>query len=295
MSGKPSSIGFGFQPFGHFPFGHADWAEEVTWGITPQFYKIEDARQPFAVPEPLRKFINAIKPALQEIRNKYDQYSMLWDANLCPIDQLQSLAYNFNITLNPNKSERLQRSEVLNAIQFFLHKGQDRGYEIAAALSGLLVVVTPLWADTCDASANLQLAGPTEYRPRFSDFSADEIPADRVYTDPYAKWPRQLFPVTHPCRSSWLKLFFYPPQDLEIENFSVIAEDIISAVERVRPIHVRIQSYRFDGPRTVGGGWTIGVNSENAATGGGWTIPVTGNLQTAGGGWTIPVVATPTP
>jgi len=295
MAGRPSSIGFGFQSFGQFPFGSADWAEEVTWEITLEFYKEDDAKCELDPPEPLRKFINALKPQFQEIKDRYEQFPDLWDANKVPIAQLDNLGYNFDIFPSENKSEGLRRSEVLNAIQFFLNKGIDNGYEIAAAFSGLIVTITPYWSTDCgDPNAALQEAGPSEFFPRFDSFPADLIPADTIFTDFYEKWPWRVDWID-PCRTSWLDLFFFTPDDTEIEDFSAVAEDVINNVERVRPIHVRINSIRFNGPSVSGGGWTISVAGENAASAGGWTISVIGDKNVVGGGWTIPVVATITP
>jgi len=395
MPGRPSSIGFGFQPFGDHPFGSADWAEETTFGILPSHYRDDDAVCDFNPSEPLRKYFDALKPAIQEIRDRFEVFPDLWDANQVPLQQLKNLGFNFNIPLeslqevedqllttigaaaagldlstlviippapikpgtfrlelkvdggltsrieddglggltSPNalvgsatidyataslvgttvtleaaspvtvsylggsKDERLQRSEVLNAIQFFLNKGIDQGYVIAGAFSGLLVAITPQWAETCAPGAALQETGPTVYFPRFDAFPADTIPADLTFDDFLAKWPRQL-DWHNPCRSSFLKLFFFPPADEDdafFDNFSVEAEAVINNLERVRPIHVRFQEVRFEGPPASGGGWTIPVVAENSASAGGWTIPVTAELRVSGGGWTIPVVATPTP
>ena len=296
MPGQESAIGFGFQYWGDFPFGEADWAEEVTWEVIPLYIRDDDAKADFDPPEPLRKVIDSIKPLVQEIQDLYEQFPDLWDANKCRIDQLQSLAYNFNITLNTLKDERLQRSEVLNAIQFFLNKGIDKGYQIAAAFSGLFATVTPIWADECAPGANLQEAGPTEFIPRFDLFGSDDIPADAVYSDFYEKWPKALAFKTI-CRSAWLKLYFYKPDDTEIpfDEFSATVEDVLKNVERVRPIHVRILEYRFDGPAAVGGGWVTSVVAQNNAVGGGWAVPVVANLSAVGGGWAVPVVASTTP
>jgi len=294
MSGKPSAIGFGFQPFGEFPFGHADWAEEVTFAVAPQHVRDDDALCPFDPPVPFRKLADSYKPQLQDLLDNWDLFPSLWDANRVPIEQLAQLGYNFNISPSSLKSEALQRSEVLNAVQFFLNKGIDQGYEIAAAFSGLIVTITPLWADSCDAGANLIEEGPTEFFATFNTIPADAISADAVFTDFFARWPGMLT-WDLPCRTSWLKLFFTTPDDTEIEDFSAVAEDVINNVERVRPIHVRIAQFRFDGPRAVGGGWTLPVQAENAAVGGGWTLPVVGELRATGGGWTLPVVGTPSP
>lgn len=292
MAGKPSAIGFGFQPFGHFAFGHADWAEEVTYAVAPQAQKDDDNACPFDPALPFRGLCDTYKPQLQDLLDKWELFPALWDANRVPIEQLGQLGYNFDIFPNPQKDEALQRAEVLNAIQFFISKGLDQGYEIAAAFSGLVVTITPQWADSCLPGASLSEDGPTEFFPTFATFAGDSIPLDSSFTDFYERWPGQV-DWELPCRTSWLNLFFSTPDDVEIEDFSAVVEDVVKNVERVRPIHVRILSYRFDGPRAVGGGWTIPVLADSAATGGGWTIPVTGELRGVGGGWTIPVVGTP--
>lgn len=390
MAGRPSAIGFGFQPFGLFPFGSADWAEEVTWKITPTMYRDDDAKCEFSPSEPLRKTIDALKPQFQEILDRYEQFPDLWDANAVPIAQLRSLGFNFNIGLealknvtgdvlatigdvdatldfttvtvappapiepgtvtiqvtraddtpvtfrddgNGNfpsgltlpsggtidypsggltgitaellagstvtidyiysiKDTRLQRSEVLNAIKFFVNKGLDRGYEIAAALSGLLVTVTPRWATSTASTATQQDDGPTTFFAKFDAFPADIIPTDATFDDFFDEWPRRLT-WDNPVRSNFLKLFFFATDDKEIENFSAVVEDVLINIERVRPIHVQLESVTFDGPRVSGGGWTIPVVSEGSASGGGWTISVEGEKRVSGGGWTIPVVATP--
>lgn len=392
MSGRPSAIGFGFQYFGEFPFGSADWAEEVSWKILPAFYKEDDAKAAFTPSEPLRKLIDSYKPQLQHIIDRFERIPDLWDANKVPLPQLENLAYNFDIPITAVKStqetvytvgstsstlalstlsvslpasiepgtfkllatttkygnavarddgngninagvlltnggsinyetgamvgttttlaanstvaisytytikdENLLRSEVLNAIQFFINKGLDKGYDIAGAFSGFLVSTTPLWADGCDSNPNLSTTGPTTFFPRFDSFSADDVATDETFTDIYARWPKTLS-WTVPCRSSKLNLYFFSLDGSEIEpdDFSVLVEDIIRNVERVRPIHVEINNYRFDGPGSTGGGWTIPVTT-SGSIGGGWTIPVVGSLITTGGGWTIPVVATTTP
>jgi len=294
MSGKPSSIGFGFQLFGDFPFGHADWAEEVTYGITPQAQKDDDTLCPFDPALPFRSLANAYKPQLQDLLDKWDLFPALWDANRVPIAQLGQLGYNFDVVPSEQKSEALRRSEVLNAIQFFISKGLDQGYEIAAAFSGLIVTITPLWADSCGVGATLSEDGPTVFVPTFDTFAADTVPLDATFTEFYERWPNRLT-WNLPCRTSRIRLSFTTPDDTEIEEFSAVAEDVVNNVERVRPIHVQIQQYKFDGPRAVGGAWTVSVRVEGAATGGGWTAPVIGELRTTGGGWTVPVIAVPTP
>ena len=294
MGGKPSSIGFGFQDFGQFPFGHADWAEEVTYSNAPQFIRDDDVSRQFDPPMPYRELTNSYKPQLQDLLDKWDLFPALWDANRVPIEQLNQLGYNFDVLPNEQKSEALRRAEVLNAIQFYINKGIDAGYEIAAALSGLLVEITPIWAATCDPGATLQEEGPTVFVPTFDAVEADIIALDSTFSDFYEIWPGRLT-WNDPCRTSRLVLFFTTPDDTEIENFSAVAENVVNNVERVRPIHVIIEQYRFDGPRAVGGAWTISVVAEGASAAGGWSMPVTGERRTTGGGWTVPVIAIPSP
>ena len=386
---RPSAIGFGRQLFGDHPFGSADWAEEVTWGVLPQFIKDDDTKLDLDPKNPLRKTINAWKPQFQEIIDKYDLVPSLWDANKVPISQLKNLAYNFDISLNTLKSVEsrivatidstnnpldlstlsidpeapiepgtfvltvtraddveasvrddgngnlssattipagatldyvsgnlsgittslkegsnvtvsyifslkdtaLQRSEVLNAIQFFLNKGIDKGYEIAAALSGLLVTVTPRWSDSCGQPANLTDQGPTKFFATFNTFPADKIPADKSFDDFFAKWPNSLTWDDSPCRSSFLKLFFYPPDDIEIENFSAVAEDVINNIERVRPIHVRFESIRFDGPRATSGVWSLPIIAENSASSSTWSASVISEIHASSNIWSGSVAA----
>jgi hypothetical protein len=149
-----SSIGFGHNPFGDHEFGVGDWAEEVLWKNMPEFYRVADANGPpnSIIQQPLRQFVNALKPFYQELRDKWGDFISLWDADQVPLSNLPQLAYNVGITVDPTKSEGLQRSSVLNASQLWINKGTAKGYQITAAFEGLLVQITPLWAQSCAAA-----------------------------------------------------------------------------------------------------------------------------------------------
>jgi phage tail P2-like protein len=294
VSGSPSSIGYGWQLFGHFPFGSSDWAEEVTWKILA-VYKREQDLFVDGVPEPLRKFINALKPLLEELRFKWEQFPSLWDANRCPISNLPQLAYSVGLVDDDSKPEALRRSQILNVAQLVLNKGNDRGYQIVASLNGLLVGITPLWADDCytDEPTDFHTTPPSEFYATFGDFPADSISMDVVFSDYYEKWPRRLR-WDEPCRTAWLDLHFYTADNTDIPDFQNTVAALQQDLLRVLPIHVRIRRTTYDGPRVAGGGWTIPVTDGPFAIGGGWTIPVIGALMSTSG-WTIPVVATPAP
>lgn len=152
-----SSIGFGRNPFGQHQFGFGDWAEQMLWGNLPQFYKDCDEAGPTGsvVQQPLRKFQDALKPAYQELRIRWHEFTYLWDAIRVPLDQLPQLGYNVGITVDPTKAAGLQRSSVLNASQLWINKGTDKGYQLTAAFEGLLATITPLWAKTCGPATTL--------------------------------------------------------------------------------------------------------------------------------------------
>ena len=175
-----SSIGFGYNPFGDHEFGVGDWAEEMLWKNIPEFNRNADVDGPTGslVAQPLRKFTNAIKPSYQELRDKWGQFTTLWDAGKVPLGSLPQLAYNVGITVDPTKPEGLQRSSVLNASQLWINKGTDKGYQITAAFEGLLVDITPLWGETCAAAS--QLLGTIGSTPTVFDLSTTPIAENPV-------------------------------------------------------------------------------------------------------------------
>jgi len=299
VPGKPSTIGFGFQPFGQYPWGSSDWAEEVLWRILPIWMRDSDAQAPGLVDMPLRSWIDTIKPYFEEIRFKWSIFPDLMDAQFCPLSNLPQLAYTFGLPeQDEEKSEALRRSEILNATTLYRNKGTDLGYEIMAGFEGLVVEITPIWAETKLPGAALiegdDYPSGTEFVADFDDFPADALPADATFDDPFARWPAFL-DIDGICRTHRLRLFFTTVDDTEIKDFTGTSQRVLQAIERVRPIHVIIDAATFDGTRGVGGGWSISVQAENSAVGGGWSIPVASQPSAVAGGWSIPVVATPVP
>lgn len=438
--GSPSSIGFGYQPYGSEQFGGSDWAEEVTWKIIPEFYRELDAKQSGLVSQPLRKFIDSIKPFLQDIKVKFDLFPNLWDAQRCPFPQLPALAYNVGIAItsiqtlsladiagppftfgevvrgsqtgttgfltgvsgtaftfsgvsgvgfragesitgqasgrmavietvtgsppsqgvtirtfvvgetirggttatkgvvgsvstssinvdtvtglgfangetitgetsgvsgivngisSDGKSERLLRSQVLNASQLWINKGTTKGYGIVAAFEGLFVIVTPLWSDGCgpDPNGELLTAEPPEpgtYLTYFDTVPADTIGMDILFETPATAWPHDVDSViVQPglpegrCRSHTLDLYFFAPDDEEIEDFDAVSARILTSLERFRPIHVNFSRVRFDGPSAASQTWRVASVVAESYASGGWVSPVTGAQNVASQSWSI--------
>jgi hypothetical protein len=306
----PSAIGYGWNPYGTqqggLPFqgpgpgpylmfvgyGHGDWAEEVTWRILPAWMRDDDGTVGDVV-EPLRGFVDAVKPLLNELIAKWRIFPALWDANACPLPQLAALAHTIGITLDPTKSERLQRSEVLNAAQLFIHKGTDLGYSILAAFEDLLVEITPLWASDCTPAAVLSPTPPALFVPHFDEVPADDIPLDFTSDDQYALWPRTLFPVDV-CRSHSLRLVFYPSANPNQDFDPDVAGRIAARLLRFKPIHVEIDRITFDGLRGSSQTWVAPVAADNSAAGM-WVQAVVAEQRAASQTWVQLVDANPTP
>lgn len=305
--GDPSAIGYGWQPYGHpqstsalwrqpgggpykmfAGYGRGDWAEYVTWRVLPEHTRSEDGTGS-DVPEPLRGMIDALKPLLNELLAKWVIFPKLWDANECPIAQLSKLAYNVGITLDTAKPEALQRSEVLNASQLFLHKGTDLGYTIVAAFEGLLVEITPLWANGQDPGSALTPTGPTTFVAQYDEVPADDIPADAVYDDRFAIWPTGLY-VTGSVRTAKLRLVFYPTADQTQDFDPDVAARIAGRLTRLKPIYVEIDRIVFDGLRGSSQTWIEDVDGGDHGVGM-WSGPVVGTEHAASAAWSADVVA----
>lgn len=307
--GHPSSIGYGYNPYGHpyggtpfnlpntagpFPmlagYGYGDWAEEVTWRLIPEFYKALDGTQG-EVAEPLRGFIDSVKPLLNELLNTWRIFPTQWDALLAPIDRLAPLATTVGIELDSEKNERLQRTEVLNQAFLILNKGTDQGYVILAAFEDLLVEITPLWADECGPGANLSADAPSTFYPQFDEVAADDLPLDGVYTDPYALWPLALH-GGETCRTHKLRLLFTPTDNPSQDFDPDVASRIADRLLRFKPAHVEIDRITFDGLRGSSQTWIDrDVVAENSAVGM-WIDSVVGSQVGSSAPWIDSVVGT---
>jgi len=306
-----SSIGFGHQPFGHpnggSPFqvsgpgpyamlagyGYGDWAEEVLWRILPEWVRSEDG-QGSTVPEPMRGVIDAIKPLFNELLRKWRIFPSLWDANACPLPQLPKLALTLGIELDPSKSERLQRTEVINAPQMFLHKGTDLGYSILAAFEDLLVEVIPLWAEDCGPGAPLSTNQPTVFEPHLDDVPLDAMPLDLTFDDQYAAWPYTLYSIDV-CRSHSLRLVLYPTENPTQDFDPDVASRVAARLLRYKPIHVDIERVTFDGLRGSSQPWIEPLVLADNAAAGMWNSGVVTQQRASTQPWLSAVVATPTP
>lgn len=274
MAGAPSSIGWGLQPFGNFPFGTADWHLAALLPLIPEVHRNDDVSAGGRVTLPLLTFLNSLKPLMNEIEQKWRDFPNLWNADDCSLEQLRLLASTLGVELSTDKPEVFQRLEIINLPQVIINKGTDLGYKIAGAFEGLTGNVTGLWAETCEPDAAFSEEGPQAWLGTYDEGSFDVYPLDSVYTDRLAIWPIPLYPIapigglfydstimdTVPldsglaiidgrCRAHTIRLYYQKPDDTEIEDYTNASARVVRFVERFRPEHVTIESIRFDGPK----------------------------------------------
>lgn len=306
--GNPSAIGYGFNPYGHpkggTPFkqrgpqpysmnvgyGRGDWAEEVLWGIIPEFYRAEDGTQG-TVPEPLRGFIDSIKPLFNELLNTWRIFPDLWNADKIRLDLLPKLAANLGLKVDATKPERLQRSEVLNAPFLFVNKGTDLGYTILASFEDLLVEIVPLWAENKEPGSALTNVAPTTFVAHFDDVAADALQCDLEFSDRFKIWPRTLT-LGEECRTNLLRLTFFPVDNPSQDFDPVVATRVAERLLRFKPLHVEIDRIVFDGLRGSSQTWMAqGIIADASATAQ-WTAAVVGSLSASSQSWVAAVSAT---
>lgn len=144
------------------------------------------------------------------------------------------------------------------------------------------------------AVVDLITTGPTQFLPAYDEVAADEIPMDRVESNPYDRWPIVYRPVRisngimtgGECRSHSLRLWFYTPDDTEIEDFIAVASRVTLALEQFRPLHVRFDRISFDGARASSQVWRTGQVAAESSAASVWTASVVGNQQSTTQVWT---------
>jgi hypothetical protein len=145
-----------------------------------------------------------------------------------------------------------------------------------------------------EAIVDLITTGPTQFVANYDVVIGDEIPMDRIESDRYSRWPVTYEPIRivngviapGECRSHSLRLFFYTPDDTEIEDFTSVASRIQQALETFRPIHVQFDKISFDGARASSQVWRTGAVAAESSAAAVWTASVIGNQQVSSQVWT---------
>jgi len=134
--------GFGHQPLGNAPFGHADWAKTVLWDELPEEIKQEDLDEGGYY----YKFVTALVPSFKEIRRLvYGSKKYLIDPATVRLDLLKYVANKFGVILDFAEPEAYQRTRVEIAGRWRLIKGTKTSYEVLCAIHGFNVDVKEIW------------------------------------------------------------------------------------------------------------------------------------------------------
>ena len=216
-------------------------------------------------------------------------------------DVITGLTSNASAIVNgitiDGKSEQFLRSQVLNASQLWINKGTNKGYSIVAAFEGLLVDITPLWSTSCAPDPNGELLTifpptPGTYLSYYDDEIADFLSTDTLFNNTFDAWPLNVDSVKvkpnfpgGTCRSHSLNLFFFTPDNTEIENFDAISQRILTNLSNFQPIHVNFNSITFDGPRASSQSWYQGPIIADSYAAGDWNTQIIGALETSSQAW----------
>ena len=163
---------------------------------------------------------------------------------------------------------------------------------ISGEMTGSTVSLLP--GSQVNAVVDLVTTGPTQFIPLYDEVSADLVSMDNIQTDRYDRWPITYQPVriiggvmtAGECRSHSLRLYFFTPDDTEIEDFSGVTARIQLALENFRPLHVEFDKISFDGARASSQIWRTGLIVADSAAASVWTASVTGNQLATSQAWT---------
>jgi len=167
---RKNRIGFGFGTFGGFKWGWGDFAEIFLWNYLPEIYKTETEKRPN---QELRRWVDGIKPLVQELRERLEFFPDIRDPNFAPENLLPFLANDVGFVDNQGRTEDKRRAAIFNAWLLYLTKGTDQGYRIVGASNNVDVTVGGLWESPC-GSGVYQAAGPTSFVPLFDVIPLDE-------------------------------------------------------------------------------------------------------------------------
>lgn len=85
MPGNNTGFGHGF--FGHFPFGHVEWAKRVLTDVVPEVHISRDNEQ---AARPLQTFLEVCREVVEGVRTKNDDFLDLRDPLVVPFGLIPS-------------------------------------------------------------------------------------------------------------------------------------------------------------------------------------------------------------
>lgn len=137
-------VGFGHGSFGHFPFGRADYGNEVVIK-TFAAELLDDPTDPTGVNQRLLHYLNLIKDSVNRVKTAIDEIPDQIDFDQVREDLIVYLGRTYGVEIDDAEPADFRRSLVGGAILFYRIKGTLESYKIRGKISGFDVDVFQLY------------------------------------------------------------------------------------------------------------------------------------------------------
>lgn len=135
-----NGTGFGYFPWGKFPFGSADYGKDV---ISRNFdYRTDENG---VENELLAHYLLTIEDSVNRVKQQIDTIPDQIDFDRIRSDLLKYLGTTIDVVIDDSEPEEFQRSLVGNAVQFYQIKGTRASYAIRGKISGFDVTINNLY------------------------------------------------------------------------------------------------------------------------------------------------------
>lgn len=139
-----NGVGFGHGSFGKFPFGKADFGDEVVIRTFADEL-LEDEDDPTGVNRRLLNYLTLIKNSANRVKGAIDAIPDQIDFDKVRDDLIVYLGRSFGVEIDDAEPPDFRRSLVGGAILFYRIKGTLESYKIRGKISGFDVSVFQLF------------------------------------------------------------------------------------------------------------------------------------------------------
>lgn len=227
-----NGVGFGHGRFGSFPFGRADFGDEVVIRSFPDAY-LEDAEDPEGVNRRLLNYLLTIRDSVNRTKTAIDQLPDQVDFDRIRDDLIVHLGRTIGVEIDDAEPAEYRRALVANAVLFYRIKGTVQSYKVRGKISGFDIDVF-----------NMFRIDPSLI-PLFDPEDIFEIPfgSGIWYTDqpPGAVSGAPAEVSCDYCLTSSIKLSFtiVKPQPPAVVGQANFTDRVIAKLRDIIPIHVR--------------------------------------------------------
>ena len=137
-------VGFGHGLFGHFPFGKADFGDEVVIRTFSDELLADDT-DPTGVNQRLLNYLSLIKDSVNRVKGAVDSIPDQIDFDKVRDDLVVYLGRTIGVEIDDVEPADFRRSLVGGAVLFYRIKGTNESYRIRGKISGFDVTVLQLY------------------------------------------------------------------------------------------------------------------------------------------------------